>query len=87
MVSIEYIRNLEEEYRSFEGKGDVLNLYPAITAFKKWHSAALVLFSDNLPETNQDFIDFKNLDYGTNGYTMHTAFTQINGKYNLLIHK
>lgn len=32
MMSIEKVRELEQAYRSFEGKGDVFNSYPAITA-------------------------------------------------------
>lgn len=86
-MSISEVRHLEEAYRAFEGKGDVLNLFPAISAFKDWHSAALVLFSDYISEIDSDYIDFKDLAYGNNGYTMHSAFTQIAGKYNLLMHK
>lgn len=32
-MSIEKVRQLESEYKSFEGKGDVFNLFPAITTF------------------------------------------------------
>lgn len=87
MMSIEKVRELEQAYRSFEGKGDVFNSYPAITAFREWYSAALILFSDYILETDSDFADFRNLDCGVNGYCMNTAFMQINGKYNLLMHK
>lgn len=86
-MSISEVRRLEEAYRAFEGKGDVLNLFPAISAFKDWHSAALVLFSDYISEFDSDYIEFKDLVYGNNGYTMYSAFTQIAGKYNLLMHK
>ena len=86
-MSISKVRHLEEAYRAFEGKGDVFNLLPAITAFKDWYSAALVLFSDYISEGDSDYIEFKDLVYGNNGYTMHSAFTQIAGKYNLLMHK
>ena len=55
--------------------------------FKEWHSAALVLFCDYISEMDSVYIEFKNLDYGNNGYTMHSAFTRISGKYNLLMHK
>ena len=86
-MSIDNVRQLEMEYRDFERSRDSWNLTHAITAYKKWHSAALILFSDYLSEKDSDYIDFKNLDYGTNGYTMHSAFTNIAGKYNLLMHK
>ena len=86
-MSIDNVRQLEMEYRDFERYRNSWNLTPAITAYKKWHSAALILFSDYLSEKDSDYIDFKNLDYGTNGYTMHSAFTNIAGKYNLLMHK
>ena len=70
-MSIAEVRRLEEVYQSFEGKGDVFNLFPAITAFKEWHSAALVLFCDHVSDTDLDYIEFKNLDYGNNAFCFY----------------
>ena len=84
-MTIEAIRKLEQTYKD---QSYVLpNSHEAIEAYLSWHRTALLLFTDYIPNDDEDYLAFKNLKNNKNGYGLIDNFQGINSRYELLIHK
>lgn len=85
-TDVEKIRLLEEKYKKFSSLN--VNSHETIDAYHEWYGATLLYLNNLLNEDeDEDFVKFKNLDNGGNGYSLQHNYHEILGIYNLLLEK
>lgn len=79
----EKVRSLENAYKRAASENPNSNV--ATDAYQEWHCAAVIYLGKYYTNSNADFVKFKNIPNGGNGYTFNHNFRNLYSIYNLMM--
>ena len=79
----EKVRSLENAYKRAASENPNSNV--ATAAYQEWHCAAVIYLGKYYTNSNADFVKFKNISNGGNGYTLNHNFRNLYSIYNLMM--